>query len=73
MSWQGWQLNNVNITPQLIINNVFDHQYLGVGRQDGSSDVTQYNAATNVNPIGFAPPYHPEPGRTIAAQLTATF
>ena len=52
------------IEPQLIVKNVFDKEYFGVGRQQGNSDRTLYDPVTNPNPPGFIPPYHPQPGRT---------
>lgn len=73
VSWHGWSTSSVTITPQLLINNLFDKQFLGVGRQDGSSDINRYDPEYNINPNGFAPPYHPQPGRTIAANIKVTF
>ena len=73
VSWHGWSTSSVNITPQLLINNLFDKQFLGVGRQDGSSDISSYDPEYNINPNGFTPPYHPQPGRTIAANIKVSF
>jgi len=54
----------VDVEPQLIIKNLFDEDFVGVGRQSGSSDRNAFDPDTNPNPAGFIPPYHPQPGRT---------
>jgi outer membrane receptor protein involved in Fe transport len=69
-------LNNLKkhrITPQLIIKNVFDEKYYGVGRQSGSSVASDYDPATNPNPPGFIPAYHPQPGRTVYLNVKMEF
>jgi outer membrane cobalamin receptor len=53
------------LETQLIVNNLLDESYFGVGRQSGSSLRSDYDPATNPNPIGFIPAYHPQAGRTI--------
>ncbi len=53
------------LSSQFIVNNMFDESYFGVGRQAGSSIRDEYDPATNPDPAGFIPPYHPQPGRTI--------
>lgn len=58
------------IEPQLIIRNLFDVDYMGIGRQSGSS-VRPVSAIqpTIQNPIGFIPAYHPQPGREILLRI----
>ncbi|AWB66770.1 hypothetical protein C2869_10180 [Saccharobesus litoralis] len=70
---RGKKLNlaGFNIKPSLKIENLLDEDYFGVGRQDGSSDVNAYDAQTNINPSGFIPAYHPQPGRQIFIKLEA--
>jgi outer membrane cobalamin receptor len=46
------------IKPQLIIKNLFDEEYYGVGRQKGA---------------GFIPHYHPQPGREIFLKMNYSF
>ncbi len=69
----GKWLKRVKVEPQLIVKNIFDEDYYGVGRQAGSSDRTQWNANTNPNPPGFIPPYHPQPGRTWFFNVKVTY
>ena len=56
---------------QLIVRNLLDIDYYGVARESGSSDAEAYDPASNPNPPGFIPAYHPQPGRT--ALLRASF
>jgi hypothetical protein len=54
------------LEPQLIVRNLFNTAYAGIGRQAGSgvrprSDVQSDHG----NPPGFVPAYHPQPGREI--------
>ncbi|MEN8121207.1 MAG: TonB-dependent receptor [Bacteroidota bacterium] len=58
-----------HFTAQFIINNVFDVQYYGVGRETGSGMVDEYDYQTNPNPEGHIPAYHPQPGRTFLIRL----
>jgi outer membrane receptor for ferrienterochelin and colicins len=53
------------LTAQLIINNLLDEDYFGVGRQSGSSLVSDYDPTLNPDPTGFIPAYHPQAGRMI--------
>lgn len=53
------------LSTQLILNNMFDESYFGVGRQAGSSVREDYDPATNPDPVGFIPPYHPQSGRVV--------
>ena len=53
------------LEPQLLVSNLFDEAYFGVGRQAGSGDRDVYDPDSNVNPTGFIPPYHPQPGRRV--------
>ena len=62
----------VDLTPQIIIQNIFNEKYYGLGRQSGSGDRDQYDPVSNINPIGFIPAYHPQPGRTIMFNLRFT-
>ncbi len=55
--------------PQLIIENMLNEQYYGIGRESGNGFVDDYNYQTNVNPSGFIPAYHPQQGRTILFNL----
>ena len=66
-------LSGVSITPQFIVNNLFDKDYVLVGRQDGASDVNAYDINNNADPDGFTPAYHPQLGRTVALQLLVSF
>lgn len=52
------------LIAQLVVKNLFDNNWAGVGRQNGTNDVNDWHPDTNPNPAGFAPPYHPQPGRT---------
>ncbi len=56
---------------QLLIMNLFDKDYYGVGRRSGDSFSDDYDPVDNVNPDGFIPPYHPQPGREIFLVLKA--
>lgn len=50
--------------PQLVVRNLFDTAYSGIGRQSGSGVRPIDNLQPAVqNPSGFIPPYHPQPGR----------
>jgi outer membrane receptor for ferrienterochelin and colicins len=51
------------LSTQIVINNLLDESFFGVGRQAGSSVRDDYDPATNPDPAGFIPPYHPQPGR----------
>ena len=80
----GYTLANLSVTvnrwlarfhlvPQLVVKNLFDEDYYGLGRQSGSSNIADYDPDTNPNPAGFIPPYHPQPGRTFLVNLTYTW
>ncbi len=72
LSRQGlWELPN--LSAQLIINNLFDEDYYGVGRQAGSSLRSEYDPVLNPNPSGFIPAYHPQPGRTFYLNIGFRF
>ena len=73
LSSKDMSFAGIKLSPQLIVKNVFDKKYVLVGRQDGSSDIKLFNPNTNVNPFGFAPPYHPQQGRTVALNFNITF
>lgn len=65
--------SGLKFKPYLTIKNLFDKQFAGVGRQAGSSIAQDYHPTNNINPAGFIPGYHPQPGRTIALTLTIDF
>jgi outer membrane cobalamin receptor len=54
---------------QVTINNLFDEQYYGLGRESGSGFIDDYDPETNINPAGFIPAYHPQPGRTFLLSI----
>lgn len=60
-----------NLEPQLIIRNLFNTPYMGIGRINGAGtrpiDAIQ---PTIQNPSAFGPPYHPQPGREIFFKIT---
>ncbi|MBT3750181.1 MAG: TonB-dependent receptor [Bacteroidetes bacterium] len=62
-----------DFTFQLIGNNIFNEQYYGLGRETGSSFIDSYDPQNNINPAGHIPAYHPQPGRTISANLIYKF
>jgi len=59
--------------PQLIVKNLLDKDYYGLGRGPADSLVDDYDWQNNPNPSGFAAPYHPRPGRTVLLSGTFTF
>jgi outer membrane receptor for ferrienterochelin and colicins len=61
------------LVPQLVVKNLFNENYYGLGRQSGSSNIADYDPASNPNPAGFIPPYHPQPGREFLVNLTYTW
>jgi outer membrane cobalamin receptor len=69
LTWQGvdW------IELQLQVNNLFDQAYYGIGRRSGDSFRDDYDPDSQVNPPGFIPPYHPQPGREIFCQFRLKF
>lgn len=73
LTYNGLNWGDVTITPQLIVKNLFDEDYGGVGRQDGRSDISEYHPLTNPNPDGFVPAYHPQPGRTVMFNVSIEF
>ncbi|MCP4216026.1 MAG: TonB-dependent receptor [bacterium] len=62
-------MKNNRLEAQLVIRNLFDKQFYGVGRMTGSSFIDEYDPETNYNPSGYIPSYHPQPGRTIMFAL----
>ncbi|MCW3808011.1 TonB-dependent receptor plug domain-containing protein [Plebeiibacterium marinum] len=60
---------NQNLMAQLIVNNVFNTQFYGIGRENGSGFINDYDYINNVNPDGYIPPYHPQPGRNLYVNL----
>ncbi len=65
--------NNKGLSAQLLVNNLFNESYYGVGRQSGNSLSRDYDAASNINPDGFIPAYHPQPGRQLVFNLSYQF
>ncbi|MCP4135064.1 MAG: TonB-dependent receptor plug domain-containing protein [bacterium] len=61
------------LEARFIIMNLFDEQFYGVGRGAAESLREEYDVDTNVNPGGFSPPYHPQPGRTFLIGLKYEF
>lgn len=72
-SWQD-ALGYKGLEPQLIVRNVFNTAYAGIGRQAGSS-VRPLAAVQpeHGNPPGFIPPYHPQPGREVFFRVMYKF
>lgn len=58
------------LSSQLIVSNLLDESYFGVGRQAGSSNRDDYDPLLNPNPLGFIPAYHPQPGRHISVAFS---
>ncbi len=52
------------LAPQLIVKNLLDTGYAGIGRQSGSG-ARPIDQPQVQNPSGFIPPYHPQPGREV--------
>lgn len=63
---------NLPVEPQLLIRNLFDTNYLYIGRQSGSG-TRPINQPIVQNPSGFIPPYHPQPGRELFLILKYNF
>jgi len=65
----------IDLKPQLIIKNLFDEKYYGIGRQAGSGNRQEWD---NWSPLinstvpGFIPAYHPQPGITFMFNLRLT-
>ena len=60
---------NTRLKPQIIIKNLFNEKYYGVGRQNGAGNRDFWDPYTNPNPPGFIPAYHPQPGTTFMFNL----
>ncbi|WP_289053164.1 TonB-dependent receptor plug domain-containing protein [Carboxylicivirga marina] len=58
-----------NLKLQLVVNNLLDEQFYGMGRETGSAYAEDYNFETNINPEGLIPAYHPQPGRIFLINL----
>jgi outer membrane receptor for ferrienterochelin and colicins len=61
------------LMAQILINNLFNAQYYGHGRETGSGFIDDYDYLDNVNPAGHIPAYHPQPGRTFLINLAFKF
>ncbi len=57
------------LEAQLVIRNLFDKQFYGMGRMTGSSFIEDYDPESNINASGYIPSYHPQPGRTVMFAL----
>lgn len=57
------------LNVQFTINNIFNEQYYGIGRETGSGFIDDYDYRYNPNPNGHIPAYHPQPGRTFIINL----
>ncbi len=60
---------NSNLMAKIVIDNILDTSYYGVGRESGSGLIDDYDYMSNVNPDGLIPAYHPQPGRTFFINL----
>ena len=57
---------NVRLKPQLVVRNLLNSDYAGIGRQSGSGMRPLDDLQPQIqNPSGFIPPYHLQPGREI--------
>ncbi|TRX70210.1 TonB-dependent siderophore receptor [Carboxylicivirga sp. M1479] len=59
-----------NLKFQFVVNNLFDEQFYGIGRETGSAFADDYHHESNINPDGLIPAYHPQPGRTFLINIT---
>ncbi|MCB1178219.1 MAG: TonB-dependent receptor plug domain-containing protein, partial [Leptospiraceae bacterium] len=59
------------LEPQLLVLNIFDRKYVGMGRQSGNAvrPIDSHQPYIQ-NPSGFVSPYHPQPGRQIFLQIS---
>jgi len=65
---------SIQLEPQLIIRNLLNETYYGIGQFGGGAvRPTDIRQPTVQNPVGLSPPYHPQPGREIFFQLTYKF
>lgn len=67
-------MNISGLELQLIVKNLLNKPFLGMGRQSGNAtrpinEVQPYIS----NPEGFVSPYHPQPGREIFLQIGYEF
>ncbi len=59
-------LKERKVEPQLIVRNLLGKDYATVGRQSGSGVRPVDSLQPTIrNPVGFIPPYHPQPGREV--------
>ena len=59
-----------SIMAQVLVDNLFNERYYGIGRESGSGFIDDYDYINNVNPDGFIPAYHPQPSRSAHLKLT---
>ena len=63
-----------DLQPHVLIKNLFNKQYVQMGRQSGSGVRPTDNLQTSIqNPNGFIPAYHPQAGREIFVGLKFVF
>ncbi|MEN8248285.1 MAG: TonB-dependent receptor [Bacteroidota bacterium] len=60
---------NDQFSFQLIVNNIFNKGYYGLGRETGNGFIDDYDPLFNPNPLGHIPAYHPQPGRTFLGNI----
>ncbi len=60
---------NTKIAVQVVVNNVFNKKFYGIGRETGSGFIDEYDYQNQINPNGHIPAYHPQPGRTFLFNL----
>ena len=58
-----------NFSLQLAIDNLFNENYYGMGRESGNGFINDYDPLNNINPLGHIPPYNPQPGTTYLGTL----
>lgn len=75
LTWQPKWLSRHQfaVKPQLVIKNLFDRDWYGLGRQGGASDKSLLDLDANPNPPGFSPPYHPQYGRVWMFNIKVDF
>lgn len=65
ISYRGFK----RLQPQLIIRNILNEQYYGIGRDEGSMEPFEGSAFNGNIQEDLLTPYHPQPGRTITFLL----
>ncbi|MCB1142122.1 MAG: TonB-dependent receptor [Leptospiraceae bacterium] len=71
--WKNF-LGIENLDPQLLVLNLLDNKFLGMGRQTGNAVRPISDLQPTIqNPSGFISPYHPQAGRQIYLQIRYSF